>query len=611
VSLFVGKQVEKMPDMIQRLALELGLENKGLTLVGKKGKRVQFGCSNRIRHTLSPDNSSITFASKGDLMNHWLCCITLQIDRDWTWDALEDVSFVINRKKRFKQDDPNTETETLQVGDIEVRKTISIDALQVPDRSQTNIIFIDAVEPKNERKQPKPNNKEPRFPDLIELEYKIGTKYKKNHATKHDDPLTLSLELPVTNQPAQVSKIVSAGIALSPYNRNEKYSATEPRRRFLWIEFEEPIKDPNDIYFARVLGYAPDQLLSNNNLELLIPPDEPALPIDSEYIRVITPGQSDDEAGINAMQPMERALDSDRHYLLPLPQGLHQESPELFGLFTYEFRVGHAKIWSTAQGRFGRALRATGIQHPAPTLTCTVNRDEEKLYVTAPYAVAVHKGKNVTSDPPRTQLWCLLYAQVKQADNKDFRNILLDDKILDWRVKVEHDKKVDWTAIHTDAERSTLKLISIRNWKDEIDYGNFRHLYRLADVVSVNKDATKHGTVIWNNKEINQLLAFYGLSLDSPLSILCVEISPHITNLYDHISGLHREEVRGDIRKTMISENFPSDSRIKEELAIRQLAIQSVNLDEVKPLSNKLGDYRILRTSPLTEVPFVCCTECK
>ena len=94
-------------------------------------------------------------------------------------------------------------------------------------------------------------------------------------------------------------------------------------------------------------------------------------------------------------------------------------------------------VWTTAQGRFGRALHATGIQHPAPTLTCTVTRDENKLSVSAPYAVAVFDGSNVTADPPRTQLWCLLYAQARQADNLDWRNILLDDKQLDWRVEIE------------------------------------------------------------------------------------------------------------------------------------------------------------------------------
>lgn len=309
---------------------------------------------------------------------------------------------------------------------------------------------------------------------------------------------------------------------------------------------------------------------------------------------------------------------------MPLPPGLHSESPEMFGFFTYEFRVGHYRyndttahhkkdenVWSTAQGRFGRVLRATGIQHPAPTLTCTVNRDEEKLYVSAPYAVAVHKGKNITSDPPRTELWCLLYAQVKQADNQDFLNILLDDKMLDWNVRVEHDKRVDWAAVYTDEQRMTLKRVAIRNWKDELDYGNFRHVYQLADIATVNKDATKYGTVIWSNNEINQLLALYGLPPDSPLSVLCVEILPQITNLYDHVNSLDSEEVQRNLKSTVTSENFPSEGIIKEEMAIRKKAMQSVNLSESKPLSNNLGHYRILRTSPLTEVPFVCCTECK
>ena len=63
----------------------------------EKGERAQFGCSARIRHTLAPDNSSLTFSSKADLPNHWLCCLQLILDRDWTWDALDGLSFVITR----------------------------------------------------------------------------------------------------------------------------------------------------------------------------------------------------------------------------------------------------------------------------------------------------------------------------------------------------------------------------------------------------------------------------------------------------------------------------------------------------------------------------------
>jgi hypothetical protein len=623
-TLLLGKEeVPKPPDMIQRLADQLRVENTGLTLVGKKGERLIFGCSNRIRHTLAPDHSSITFASKGDLMNHWLGCISLQIDRDWTWDALQDVGLVVKRKKRFLEDDIGTETEELEVGDIEIKKTVPFNALKNPDRGRTTVIFIDAVETKNERKQPTPNDQEPRFPDLIELEYTIASNFKADHASLKDDPLILRLELPITLPPVQVPKVASAGIALSPYTRNTKYSATEPRRRYLWVEFAEPIRDLKDAYFARVLSYAPDQLLSDNNPELLVAPEEPALPVEPEYIRVITSDQSHDDAGINAMQPMEKAKDSDRHYLLPLPPGLHSESPELFGFFTYEFRVGHYRyqdsndrhskgedVWCTAQGRFGRPLRATGIQHPAPTLTCTVNRDEEKLSVTAPYAVAVAKGKNVTSDPPRTEIWCLLYAQARQADNKDYRNILIDEKKLDWRVRVEHNVNVDWLGKHTESQRQLLKQITINNWKDELDYANFRHIYQLADMTTVNKDATKYGTTIWSNSEVRQLLDLYGLPLDSSLSVLCVEMLPTITNLTEHVTNLPKAGVINNLRKIVPLESLLSEGQLKE-LSVRMNSPQAFSVVERRPLSDQLGHYRILRTSPLTQVPFVCSTEVK
>ncbi|MGH7800404.1 MAG: hypothetical protein ACREOW_07205 [Thermodesulfobacteriota bacterium] len=611
ITLLIGKEVEKAPDMIQRLAKQLKIENIGLTLTAEKGERIQFGCSSRIRHTLSPDNSSLTFSSKGDLMNHWLCCISLQIDRDWTWDALEDRSFVIKRTLRFTNDDAITETETIEVGDIEIRHTASFEALQNPKRNYTSLIFIDAVEPKNHRVQAPPNDKELRFPDTIEVSYTIETHFKANHAAQNDGEEKLDITLPITTPPAQIPKIVSAGIALSPYLRNEKYSATEPRQRFLWIEFEEPVKDPNDTFFARVLAYAPDQLISNNHPDLFVAPQEPTLPLDPEYIRVITPGASNDLAGLNAMQPIQKATDSDRHYLLPLPPGLHADAPEMFGFFTYEFRVGHYRnrntqqmVWCTAQGRFGRPLRATGIQHPAPTLTCSVNRDEEKLYVSAPYEVAVFNGKNVTADPPRTQLWCLLYAQVKQADNKDYRNILLDDKQLDWRVQIEEDKEVNWFIKYDDQERLTLKNITIKNWKDELDYGEFRHVYKLAELAQLNKDATKYGTVVWSNNEISQLLQLYGLPEDSPLSVLVVEILPTITNIYEHISGLSKNEVMEKLRFDIKLQSLPESGTIKEK--ILQLNKEKDFQHGPSPLSDELGHHRILRTSPLTEVPFVC-----
>jgi hypothetical protein len=621
-NLLLGREVEKTPDMIQRLAQQLGLDNDKLSLVGKKGQRVQFGCSNRIRHTLSPDNSSITFASKGDLAHHWLCCITLELERDWTWDGLQDRSFVLQRTARFKEDDVATDTDTMEVGDIEIKRTAPLTSLLNPDRSRTTLVFIDAVEPKNNRHRPAPDDNETRFPDLIELKYTLRPQLKKPVGFPIDVHLP-DLELPITLPPAQVPRVVSAGIALSPYVRNQRYSETEPRRRFLWIEFAEPVRDPKDTYFARVLAYAPDQLISNNSPELLVVPEEPSLPVDSESIRVVSPMQPNDNAGLDAMQPMEKSTDSDLYYLLPLPPGLHPESAEMFGFFSYELRVGHFRytdtteqhntgddVWTTAQGRFGRALKVHGIQHPAPTLTCTVNRDEEKVYVSAPYAVAVYQGRNVTADPPRTEIWALLYAQVKQADNKDFRNILLDDRSLNANVRVEHDKLVNWNAVYTVQQRNTLKRAVMMNVRDDVAYTGVRQMYKLVDNTVVNKDATKYGTAIWSNSEVTQMLALYGLPPDAPLSVLCVEVLPHIRNVYDHVSDLHRKDVRDKLRAAVGSGHFPADGVIMEGLARRASATQSVNLAEDRPLSDQLGEFRILRSSPLMEVAFVCCTQC-
>jgi hypothetical protein len=625
-SIMLGKEIDKSPDMIQRLAQQLGVESNGLSLVAKKGQRVQFGCSNRIRHTLSPDNSSITFASKADLSNHWLCSINLRMERDWTWDALEDRSFVIQRKKRFKEDDLATETETLEVGDIELKRTAPFTALINPDRSFTTVIFIDAVETKNALTQPAPDDTEPRFPDLIELGYTIQPKFKKPLVAQTDGDYELTLELPITVPPAQVPKIVSAGIALSPYVRNKTYSETEPRRRFLWIEFDAPVRDPKDTYFARVLSYAPDQLISNNSPELLIVPDEPSLPIDPEQIRVITPNQSNDDAGLDAMQPMEKSNGlepgSDRFYLLPLPSGLHAESAEMFGFFTYEIRVGHYQytdtttqhiqgehVWTTAQGRFGRSLKVPGIQYPAPTLTCIANRDEAKLYVSAPYAIAVHQGKNVTADLPRTEIWALLYAQVKQADNTDFRNILLNDRLLNPAVRVEHRQNVDWNVNYTVAQRNVLRSAVFQNFRDDLNIAELGQVFQLVETANANKDATKYGAAVWSNKEIFTMLARYGLPPDSPLSVLCVEMLPHITNVFEHVSSLDREEARSKMRETLGSNAFLSESDLQEGLAAQKMARQSIQLNEDRPLSNQLGDYRILRTSPLTAVPFFCYPE--
>ncbi len=612
LTLLLGQQApEALPDLVQRLAKQLKVESKGLTLTAQAGERIVFGCSSRIRHTLSPEGGSLTFATKDDLLNHWLCVISLDLNRDWTWDALADRSFAVTRTSRFTHDNPATETDTDEVGTLEVRHTATLESLRDVQRDYTRLIFIDAVEPKNARTQPAPNQTRPRFPDTIEVQYSVAASFKPGHALQQDPDQELEVSLPITTPPAQIPQIASAGIALSPYERNTRYSATQPRQRHLWVEFTQPVLDPNDAVFARVLANMPDQLISNNEPDLFVAPQEPALPIDPEVIRVIPPGATNDLAGLNAMQLIEKASDSDRHYLVPLPPGLSADSPEMFGFFHYEFRLGHYRnkdseemAWCTAQGRFGRPLRATGVQHPAPALTCSVGHDTQILYVSAPYASAVFNGKEVTADPPRTELWALLYAQVKQADNLDFRNILLDEKPLDWRVQVETNPAVNWLEQYDENQRTLLKAITIKTWKDELSYGKYAHVFKLVDTSSMSKDAIKYGTTVWSNDEVGQLLQIFGLPEDSALSVLVVEILPTITNIFEAVSGLGDAAKNAELRQNLQIRSAPTAGDALQQQ--KQMSRVSDYLPQSDPLGSELGNHRILRTSPLTEVPPAC-----
>jgi hypothetical protein len=142
-------------------------------------------------------------------------------------------------------------------------------------------------------------------------------------------------------------------------------------------------------------------------------------------VRVILPAQPEDENGLNAMQQLIPAEPDSTRFLVPMPPGLNEDSPELFGLFTYEFRLGHDnRRWSTARGRFGPALRVTGVQHPAPPLPCYVNRTDKLVETSAPFAEVVRDGIDQFSTP-NTEIWFLLYTQVREASGASWRNVLL------------------------------------------------------------------------------------------------------------------------------------------------------------------------------------------
>jgi hypothetical protein len=452
----IGAGLQTPTDVPTRLAAELRLVADGLTLRAHAGRRVLFGASPALRHVLGPDHSSITFSSKNDLIGHWIVVLQAGIARDWTWDGLGPDGIVVER-------------DGAPVGSVEPTRSAGADALIDPHREQTDLIYFDVVDAKVGADG---------FPVELDLTYRL-TPIPANTTATLDPGQDEEIRLPITTPPAQRPKLVSAGIALSPYQRNVDYSQTQPRERALWLEFDRPPENSRDRYFVRLLRYAPDPLLIGLPFDL---PGgaEPPLPIDPELIRAIVGGQSDDRAGLDAMVQLTPSA-SPVHFLLPLPPGIHDDSPELFGFFTYELRVGHAERWSTAQGRYGTPLRVTGVQHPAPGLNCTIGRDSKGITASAPYANPVLDDRSLQPSPPATDLWFLLYAQVTQADGADHRNVLL-------------------SRLRGQPQRPSDKRFQ--------------------------RGAT-FGAASWAEKDVLAELALLGLSGESPLSCLAVEMLPN------------------------------------------------------------------------------------
>ncbi len=474
----IGQSGTTTSDCAMLLAEQLSLNVTGLTYTAQAGERTVFGCSAALRHSLSPEHGAITFSATTELCQQWVIAITLQLNRDWSWSSLA-------------ANWPNVAPMSFEVkngagtvvGTIDLTQSVSGTALANPDRSTTNLIFFDAVSPLPAAGA---------FPAELNLSYTVTPQFPATPAHQ-DPPLNLSVTLPIAANPVQTPQLASAGIALSPYAPASDYSATAPRQRALWLEFSAPIADPDDTYFGRVLAYAPDQMLTGAPFagpSGIDPPPEPPLAISPELIRVIVPGQSDDEAGLSAMQPLLPS-NSPLHYALPLPSGLAIDAPELFGMFVYEFRVGHQQKWSTAQGRFGPPLRVAGVQHPAPPLLPVVSSMPETILISASYATPVFSGRNLLPARPRSQLWALLYAQVTQADGASQRNVLLSRLVLE----------------RTDETERLMTLTS----------------------------GMAGGA--WARSQIEALLAGLALPADAPLSALVVETLPDIGELADPLGG--------------------------------------------------------------------------
>ncbi len=543
-------------NMPQLMAQALGLNSDNLTLSAVPGNRTVFAAAGGLRHTLAPDASSITFANLTEFLDHWIVAFVIDIARDWTWDGFAEPAMTIFR------DAPGN-----AIGTVTYYRTVSSNAVgglqHSPDRSSARIIFFDTLNP-----LAAPD----KFPAPLNPIYTVVASFK----SAPDRQNTYNtLVLPITERPHQTPKIVSTGIAESEYKAAPDYSETYVRDRYLWIEFEQPIADKDDdAYFGRVLSYGPDPLLA----AILLPPEtlpeavEPPIPLDPEPMREIFAGQSCDGAGLDAMQQLIPAVSSSGHadkvhFLLPLPPGISPEALELFGFWTYEFRVGHLNKCCTAQGRFGRRLRVTGIQHPVPHMICTAQRNEIAVVATAPYATTVLNGVRVYDlqfGDPQTTLWFMLYTQVLQVDGTAHRNILLAHK--------QGRLLPDWAGNPYLAGKTGIV---------QEEYLS----YKLLTVHTANREP--RGFALFSQPLISQALTELGLPLNSPLSVLAVEVLPgplHIRNL-DRNLGLV-----GEVNPNLLSTSDSGGASTQQE----------------DPLGTQLGRRRILRTSLLTQVPPIC-----
>ena len=489
--LAVVAQNEPTPALLGRLASALDLIADGPMLMGREGDRIAFGCSGLTYHA-APDASSLEFADPAELAGQWINTVQVVLDRDWTWRGAGSPTIVVTRTVALP-DAPGAVTEVADVGTIELMNSVNVQATRHPDRSFTRMVFVDALPPRLG-----PDG----FPYEMAVSYKARVRFEGGGSTT----MTVDTVLPIVTPPKQVPKVVAAGIALTPYGRDAEYASTDTRIRSLWLEFAEPLADSRDAWFARVLTTTPDPMLLPGVEPVADPVVVEGVPLDPELVRVITPGQVQDLAGLSTMQRLEPSTTSNRHFLLPLPPNTDPGSPELLSFYTNDLRAGHDQgppanpLWSTAQGRFGEPLVLEGVQHPAPALPCSVFAENQgTIRVRAPYAAPYVGLRRVLPNPPNTEIWIVLYGRVMQADASTKRNIQVDLRCL---------------RIPREVQSKTTPLLV-------------------------------EGESRWTGAEVDAALQAAGLPQDSPMSVLAVELLPEP-------NGSFNDPLAGDLGQVRI-----------------------------------------------------------
>jgi hypothetical protein len=552
---------------LELLASALELPLNGETISAPPGKRILFGAQSTLRHTLTQDRSTITFSTQKDLINHWVVVQRFTLDRDWTWRGLDPSGFI------FTGPDPVKGPTTIsQLGVIDLPGVVSSLATQQngepAQRDTTEIIFFSTLSA---------TVAVDAFPAPTTADYELGCTFTgpENRVVLWDGQIVV----PITDNPRQVPKLVSAGIAESAYIAADDYSSTTQRQRALWFEFDRPPQDTTDSYFLRVMNYGPDPLLISLPSDLPGVPDTP-IALDPEPIRKIVPDSANDDAGLGAMVELIPSPDWPLHYLVPLPASIPPNALDLFGFWTYEIRCGHMQ-WSTAQGRYGRPFRIAGVQHPCPPLTANVERvnvvptgggtKQPCIVCSADLAQTVLNGRSLTDkQQPQTQIWFLLYAQLRRADGKAYRNLLLDKR---------------------------------QGAQPFIPPGTFGFVPQ-SPGISQQQSITV--TAAFAQKAVDAILAQLLLPANTPLSILAVELFNRedlvVTGDGNVLAGVDLGD--GD----EIQKVTPKSARKQSgAVATMKHSIATPRQDvQHDPLGTQLGSQRILRTSPLAPVRAIC-----
>ncbi len=480
-----------------RFAAATGLAEDDGTILGPRGTRVVFAAATTLGHVRAPDGSGIALTSRGDLAQQWVSTVRFRIARDWTWKGWSGAAKLTRRIRLLPAGTPAAVSGSVAVAEAHFVHAVNGQATTGEvTRDFTDLVFLDAFTPPLSTSG---------FPHELAVEWTLTWTLENGESIAE----TRSVTLPVTTPPRQTPAVVAAGYALSPYKADDAYSRSEARSRMLWLEFDAAPADPRDRYFVRFLAHSPDPLLLPQAEPI---PDTPSFAqwtLDPEPVRVITPGQPDDFAGLGTMLELIPAAGSDRHYLVPLPANTHPESPELFGFYAVELRVGHAAgsvsepFWSTAQGRFGPSEQLEGLQFPAPGLPLFVTRTNDAIVATAPFACPWHEGQRLLPRQPATELWFVLYAQVWQADRAARRNV---------------------------------ELLTVR--------GQRLHQRRPTTKVRATLPRDVSGGASFSRADVAARLEELGLAADAPLSVLAVELLPEPNGAFLDPLGGDLGEVR-------------------------------------------------------------------